>query len=163
MTQSEIDALIQSQLGSDSGATINPQLAEAQANEAAAGAKDAANLNQNLIDVYDGAFRDYAADVLNGRVHAAGVPVPSAAFLALKRSDGWTYVVRGSDPVCPMRPTPQPPAPPPPLPQPANVRNVPLGDAMPVGYVLVAPDGSQWQKQASPTPFGMAYFYQRVG
>jgi hypothetical protein len=33
---------------------------------------------------------------------------------------------------------------------------------MPVGYIATAPDGTRWQKQASPTPFGVAYFYARV-
>jgi hypothetical protein len=51
---------------------------------------------------------------------------------------------------------------PPVLPEPDNVRNVPVGDTMPVGYRLTAADGSVWQKQASPTPFGIEYYYARI-
>jgi hypothetical protein len=50
-----------------------------------------------------------------------------------------------------------PPYTPPVLPEPGNIRNVPAGDTMPVGCMLTAPDGSPWQKQVSPTPFGGAY------
>jgi len=62
-------------------------------------------------------------------------------------------------------PIPEIPKPfvPPVLPEPANIRNVPGGDTMPVGYQLLAPDGGKWQKQASPTPFGMAYYYAKLG
>jgi hypothetical protein len=78
--------------------------------------------------------------------------------------DGWAYPNQGSEPVCDLPPIPAVPPPytPPVLPEPANVRNVPAGDSMPVGYVLTAANGSRWQKQTSPTPFGVAYFYARV-
>jgi hypothetical protein len=31
-----------------------------------------------------------------------------------------------------------------------------------VGFIVTAEDGSQWQKKRSVTPFGVAYFYERV-
>jgi hypothetical protein len=40
---------------------------------------------------------------------------------------------------------------------------VPLGDTLPVGIKMTDPaTGAVYQKQASPTPFGTAYFYVRV-
>jgi hypothetical protein len=49
-----------------------------------------------------------------------------------------------------------------PIAEPTTVMNVPPGDTMPVGYIATAPDGAKWQKQASATPFGIAYYYARI-
>jgi hypothetical protein len=165
MTQTEIDQAIVAQLGSNPNEPLpsNPDIDKALANYVAEASTVAAMLNANLTFNYKVGFQNWADAVIAGKIANTNPPQPPAAWAAVKASNGWSYVIRGTDPVTTVPPIPSIPPPPPPLPEPANVRNVPAGDTMPVGYVLVVPDGSHWQKQASPTPFGMAYFYQRVG
>lgn len=166
MTQQEIDKAIMDQIGPDTGATSNPLLAQAQANCAAEAANVAAKLNANLIDNYQVGFSNWADQVLGGRISSTPVPdsiaTPPAAYVAAKASNGWTYVIRGTDPVCPVPPLPQPVKPQPPTPAPAHVMNVPPGDTIPIGTILEKPDGTRWQKTASPGPFGTYLYYLQV-
>lgn len=76
----------------------------------------------------------------------------------------WAYPARATDPVCPMPAIPDVPAA---QVQPVftgngQIQNVAAGDTVPVGSIIPAPDGSKWEKMASPTPFGMAYYYVKV-
>jgi hypothetical protein len=121
-------------------------------------------LNENLRIQYQTAFGGWSTSVLAGRIPNTNPPQPPRKYVIAIGEDGWAYPNQGSEPVCDLPPIPTVPPPytPPVLPEPANVRNVPAGDSMPVGYVLTAADGSRWQKQTSPTPFGVAYFYARV-
>jgi len=150
------------QIGPDTGTTPNPMLQQAQANYVAEAASVAATLNQNLADNYHVGFQNWAGQVLAGKIPNTDPPQPPPAYLAVKASNGWSYVIRGGEPVCAVPAIPQLPPPAPPIPEPDNVRNVPAGDTMPVGYVVIAPDGSRWQKNGSPTPFGRAYFYLKL-
>jgi hypothetical protein len=164
MTQTEIDQAIIAQLGSNPNEPLpsNPNIIQALANYVAEAATVTAMLNQSLIDNYTVGFQNWAGQVLNGAIPNTNPPQPPGAWLAVKASNGWSYVIRGNGPVCAVPPIPSVPPPSPPLPEPDNVRNVPLGDTMPVGYIVIAPDGGRWQKKSSPTPFGMAYFYAKL-
>lgn len=43
-----------------------------------------------------------------------------------------------------------------------SVMNVPVGDTMPIGTKATAPDGSVWEKQSVPGPWGTYVFYQKI-
>lgn len=145
-------------------------LEAAMANTTAAVKIQVDQFNQQLIGGYRTAFANWSLSVVAGR-DAGPVPeVPPAYVLGYFTDETnekarWAYPVRGTDPV--MSPLTPPPAPkpyvPPVLPEPESIRNVPLGDTMPVGFVILAQDGAKWQKQSSHTPFGIAYFYAKVG
>jgi hypothetical protein len=153
-----------------------------QANTLAAAASQTVELNNNLNSSYLTAFNNWLLSWTAGRnADKTSAPKPPNGFVVGYFNDPttgpgslgpygdtivqWAYPELGTTPICAMPAIPDIPPPfvPPVLPEPANIRNVPVGDTMPVGYQLVAPDGSKWQKQASPTPFGMAYYYAKVG
>lgn len=127
-------------------------------------AKEVTLLNNNLQTQYLQGFNNWAQAVIRGAIPNTNPPQPPAGYVALMGDDGWAYFGKTTDPVCAIPPVPAAPPvwAPPALPEPANVRSVPPGDTMPVGYVLTAPDGSRWQKQGSPTPFGVEYYYARM-
>jgi hypothetical protein len=153
-------------------------LEAAQANTLAAVQLQVANLNDGLKSDYLTAFGNWSQSVLAGRSDNSNPPQPPKAFLVGYFNDPttgpgstgpyankivqWAYPATGTDPVCVLPPIPSIPKPPAPLPEREDIRNVPLGDTLPVGFKMTAPDGGVWQKQASPTPFGIAYFYARV-
>jgi hypothetical protein len=143
--------------------TISTSLATAQANVLASTVAEVALLNNNLKTIYLSAFNDWTLNLLAGRP-AGDPPTPPNAYVIGTGPDGFAYPQLGTAPVCAMPPVPAAPAPyvPPVLPEPDNVRNVPVGDTLPVGYVVVDAAGIRWQKQASPTPFGVAYYYAKV-
>ena len=136
----------------------------ALANVAAAAASEVNLLNDNLKTNYLTGFNNWASAVLAGKIPNSDPPAPPAGYAYTKDADGWAYVIRGTDPVCAMPAIPDQPKTwtPPPMPEPDNVRNVPAGDNLPVGYVLTASDGTRWQKQGTPTPFGVAYYYAKI-
>ncbi len=76
----------------------------------------------------------------------------------------WAYPAVGNTPVCPQPAIPDQPGPQvhPVLTGSNTKMNVPAGDTMPIGSILPAPDGSNWQKMSSPTPWGTAVYYERV-
>jgi hypothetical protein len=162
MTQQEIDQAIKDQIGTDPVAALpsNPDIAAALANYKQWADAVAGSLNASLKAIYLSAFQDYANNTAAGKVATA--PTPPMAYISAKASDGWTYVIKGTDPVCPVQQLP------PATPVVTSfqhidyVQNVPVGDTMPLGYIATAPDGTRWQKQSSPTPFGTAYFYARL-
>jgi hypothetical protein len=139
-------------------------LATAQANVLASTTAEVALLNANLKTIYLSAFNDWTITLLAGRP-AGDPPKPPVAYVVAIGPDGFAYPQLGTSPVCdmPAIPAVPPPYTPPVLPQPENVRNVPAGDNLPVGYITVDSAGASWQKQASPTPFGVAYYYLKVG
>ena len=153
-----------------------------QANTLAAVTSQTVELNNNLNSNYLTSFNNWLLSWTAGRItDKSSAPKPPNGFVVGYFNDPttgpgtigpygdtvvqWAYPALGSTPVSPMPGIPDIPPPyvPPVLPEPANIRYVPVGDTMPVGYQLIAPDGSKWQKQASPTPFGMAYYYAKVG
>ncbi len=162
MTQSEIDQAIKDQIGPDTGATPNPLLEQAQANYAAEATTVAATLNKSLVDNYQAGFQNWAGQVVAGRIPNTNPPQPPAAYLAVRASNGWSYVIRGAERVCAVPAIPQLPPASAPIPESDTIRNVPPGDTFPVGCTVTAPDGARWQKKASPTPFGIAYYYLRI-
>jgi len=154
-------------------------LQAAQANTLASVQQQVANLNDVLKSNYLTAFHNWAQSVLAGRSDNSNPPQPPKAFVVGYFNDPtsgpgsmgfygnqviqWAYPAPGDDPVCPMPAVPSIPAPPAPLPERDDVRNVPLGDTLPVGCKMTDPaTGHVYQKQASPTPFGIAYYYTRV-
>ena len=154
-------------------------LQAAQANALAATQQQVSNLNDALKSNYLTTFNNWAQSVLAGRSDNSNPPQPPKAFVVGYFTDPtsgpgasgaygtmpiqWPYPAAGSDPVCPMPAIPSVPAPPPPLPERDDIKNVPLGDTLPVGFKMTDPaTGHVYQKQASPTPFGIAYFYARV-
>jgi hypothetical protein len=151
----------------------------AQANALEAATLQVAQMNEGLKGTYLTTFNNWAQSVLAGRSDNSNPPVPPLAFVVGYFNDPttgpgtvgpytnapvqWPYPAVGKDPVCPMPPIPSKPAPPPPMPERDDIRNVPLGDNLPVGYKITDPGtGHVYQKQASPTPFGIAYYYLRV-
>ena len=139
-------------------------LAAAQANTLASSTTMAAHLNEELKKRYLSLFNDWTISVLAGRIDNSNPPKPPAGYDVATGPDGFAWPALGSTPVAEMPPIPEDHSKPQvkAQPEPGTVMNVPQGDTMPVGYIAVAPDGSRWQKQASPTPFGVAYFYARI-
>ena len=153
-------------------------LEAAQANTLAAVQLQVANLNDGLKSNYLTAFGNWSQSVLAGRSDNSNPPQAPKAFVVGYFNDPttgpgsigpygnrvvqWAYPATGTDPVCAMPAIPSIPKPPAPLPERDDIRNVPLGDTLPVGFKMTVADGGVWQKQASPTPFGIAYFYARV-
>jgi hypothetical protein len=115
MTQAEIDQAIQSQIGVDPQAALpsNPDIAQALANCAASAATAASTLNSNLTQIYLTGFQNWAQQVLAGKIANTDPPQPPAGYAAVQASDGWTYVIRGTDPVCAVPPVPSVPTMPP--------------------------------------------------
>jgi hypothetical protein len=138
-------------------------LAAAQANVLASTTAQVALLNNNLKTIYLSAFNDWTINLLAGRP-AGDPPKPPKAYRVVTGADGFAYPQLGDALVCDMPPVPEAPPPyvAPVLPEPENIRSVPVGDKLPVGFVMVDAGGIRWQKQASPTPFGVAYFYAKV-
>jgi hypothetical protein len=158
----------------------NNLLDAAQANTLAAVQRQVQDWNNVLKSNYLTAFDNWSQSVLAGRADNSNPPQPPKAYVIGHFTDPttgpgsvgpygdmpiiWPYPAQGNDPVCPMPPVPPTlkPYTPPVIPEPDNVRNVPAGDTMPVGYRIKTVDGSVWQKQASPTPFGVEYYYTRL-
>jgi hypothetical protein len=115
MTQAEIDAAIQSQIGVDPTAPLpsNPDIAEALASSATESINVAASLNQNLQQIYLTGFQNWSQQVLAGKIPNTNPPQPPDAYIAAQASDGWTFVIRGTDPVCAVPPIPSVPTIPP--------------------------------------------------
>jgi hypothetical protein len=156
-------------------------LQAAQANTLAAITLQIVDLNNNLKSNYLTGFNNWLENYTAGRISdKSTAPQPPAAFQVgyfVDPTSGpgtsgpygdrpvkWAYPAIGAMPVCaaPAIPDVPPPFVAPVLPEPENVRNVPPGDTIPVGRTIEAPDGTRWQKHASPTPFGMAYYYVKV-
>jgi hypothetical protein len=155
----------------------NPLLAEAQANALLSSRVDTLNMNANLKAWYLNGFANWALSITTGKTQDnSNPPQPPLGYTVEIDDAGWAHVVPGSDPVCAMPAVPKPsgiaPAAPPQghestMGPPATVTNVPPGDLYPLGHILTGvalgfePE-SIWQKGANPTPFGEAYFYQRI-
>lgn len=124
--------------------------------------------NAQLVADYHRKFSDWSISVLAGR---PGGPMPEVPYGyrighftdSTNSNAKWAFPQRGPDRVSAALTPPPVPKPyvPPVMPEPENIRNVPLGDTMPVGFKITA-DGVTWQKQSSHTPFGIAYFYQKL-
>jgi hypothetical protein len=151
----------------------------AQANTLAAIQLQVTNLNQALKTNYTTTFNNWATSVLAGRSDNSNPPQPPMAFVVGYFNDPttgpgsvgpytqapvqWAYPAVGAKPVCDMPPVPSVPKAPDPLPERDDIKNVPVGDNLPVGFKMTDPaTGHVYQKQSSPTPFGIAYFYVRV-
>ena len=156
-------------------------LKAAQANTLASITLQVVDLNNTLTSNYLTAFNNWLENYTAGRISdKATAPQPPNGYVvgyfvdptSGKGATGpygempveWAYPAMGTMPVCAVPPIPDIPQPfvPPVLPEPENIRNVPPGDSIPVGRTIDAPDGTKWQKHASPTPFGMAYYYAKV-
>jgi hypothetical protein len=95
----------------------NPDIAQALANYATEGSKLSALLNANLIGIYMVGFNNYQNEVLAGKIQpppATTPPQPPAGYAAVKASDGWTWVIPTTDPVCAVPTVQTPPTPGPP-------------------------------------------------
>jgi hypothetical protein len=125
--------------------------------------------NAQLIADYLTKFSNWSISVVAGR-NAGPMPEVPYGFMighftdATNQNARWAFPQRGAEPVMAALTPPPVPKPyvPPVLPEPDNIRNVPLGDLMPVGFTFTLPNGDKWQKQSSHTPFGIAYFYLKV-
>lgn len=140
-------------------------LAAAQANVLASSRAQAVMLNENLQTIYIGKFNDWKISVDAGKIDNSNPPQPPKAYTLKTSAEGFTFPELGDDPVCAMPAIPADRSKPQAAPSSMGndqVQNVPLGDHFPVGFELTAPDGGTWQKQASPTPFGVAFYYARV-
>jgi hypothetical protein len=99
-----------------------------------------------------------------GQIDNSNPPKPPAGYELATAESGFSYPELGTKPVCDMPEIPEDHSKPfvQILPEPDHIRNVPKGDTTPVGFIVTSEDGSQWQKKRSVTPFGVAYFYERV-
>lgn len=139
-------------------------LAAAQENTRAGVAQQVAIMNNNLRIGYLNGFNNWTISLLAGRGDGSAPPAPPKAYVMEMGEDGWAYPARGSEPVCSMPPVPEAPKSytPPSMPEPEDVRSVGPEDPVPAGFIVTAADGAHWQKHASPTPFGMAYYYLKL-
>ena len=156
----------------------------AQQNVLASVQAQVANLNAALVANYTAQFGSWAQSVQSGHIDNSNPPKPPNGYVVGYFNDPttgggaatpgvyagtvvqWAYPATGPLPVCAMPPIP-------PNAGPTNqtplttldsvLKNVPVGDTLPVGFKTTAPDGSVWQKQVSPTPWGVAYFYAKIG
>lgn len=123
------------------------------------------HLNSQLKNRYDSQFESWKISVQAGKIDNSNPPQPPVGYELLVNKDGFSFPELGDKPVAAPR-TDIPADYSKPfvlvLPEPDHVRNVPKGDTMPVGFMLTDSEGRRWQKQASVTPFGVAYFYARV-
>jgi len=169
---------------SDSNVSAYSQttLAAAQANTLAAVTAQIADLNNQLKGNYLTAFNNWSLNWTAGRIiDKSTAPKPPNAYQVGYFNDPttgpgtlgpygdaivqWAYPAIGTTPVCPQ---PAIPDMPPPQVHPVvtgndHLQNVPPGDTMPVGWKFTnTADGSVWEKMATPTPFGTAYYYAKV-
>jgi len=158
-----------------SAASITPTpsttLQAAQANVLASVTAECTLLNANLKTIYLDTFDNWAQNVQNGAIPNTNPPQPPSGYIVGYYDDPtasgvqWPFPSQTGPAVCAQPPVP---APPPPTPsQPifqgnGSVMNVPPGDTLPVGSIVTDAQGQQWQKTASPTPFGVAYYYAKV-
>src|SRR5258708_11964058 len=125
----------------------------AQANTLVAVQHQVANLNDGLKSNYLTAFGNWAQSVSAGRnndLKNPSPPDPPKAFVVGYFDDPttgpgsigpyagkavqWAYPSQTGDPVCAMPPIPSVPKPPAPMPERDDIKNVPLGDTLPVGF-----------------------------
>jgi|ERR1051326_3046341 hypothetical protein len=139
-------------------------LEAAKANTLASSTAMAAHLNDELKKRYLLAFDGWKTSVLAGKIDNTNPPKLLPGYDVVTNQDGFAYPELGTKPVCEMPEIPPDYSKPfvQTLPEPDHVRNVPKGDTTPVGFIVTSDDGSQWQKKRSVTPFGVAYFYERV-
>lgn len=145
-------------------------LEAAMANTLAAVTQQVGQFNEQLKASYLTTFNNWSINVQAGRIDNTNPPKPPNAYVVGFFTDStnskaqWAYPMTGTTPVCDMPPVPPVVKPyvPPVLPEPDDVRNVPVGDTLPVGFIVTAPDGSRWQKHASQTLFGVATYYVRL-
>jgi hypothetical protein len=145
-------------------------LEAAMANTLAAVSIQVDQFNQQLKSSYLTTFNNWSINVQAGRIDNTNPPQPPNAYVIGYFTDStnpnarWAYPMVGDAPVCDVPPVPPVVKPyvPPVLPEPDDIRNVPVGDTLPVGFILTAPDGSRWQKHSSHTLFGVAYYYARL-
>ena len=164
---------------SSTNEAILTTLQAAQANTLAAVQVQVDNMNAALKANYMTAFNNWAQSVLAGRIDNTNPPQPPMGYVVGYFNDPttgpgsigpygdtviqWAYPMASTTPVCQQPPLPQTPKPQPAMPPRTDILNVPLGDVFPVGHILIDPNtGHQYQKQSSPTPFGIAYWYQEV-
>jgi hypothetical protein len=160
---------------------LQTQLPAVQAATLAAVTQQVANLNAAAISNFQTAWQNWLLNWTAGRVtDKTTAPKPPFGYVVGYFNDPttgpgslgpygdtviqWAYPALGNTPVCvmPLIPDVPPPQVHPVVNGNGSVMNVPAGDVMPVGSILPAPDGSKWEKMASPTPFGMAYYYAKV-
>ena len=146
----------------------------AMANVAAGVQSQVAQLNAALQADYLVSFNNWAERVIAAQAPDANPPQPPNGYVVgyftdpRKSEAQWAYPVIGTVPVCAMPPLPVPPQQAPVSqpstgePQIGSKQNVPIGDTMPVGVQITDANGGVWQKMASATPFGTAYYYERV-
>ena len=146
----------------------------AMANVTAGVQSQVAQLNAALQADYLVSFNNWAERVMAGQAPDVNPPQPPNAYVVGYFTDPtnaqaqWAYPVVGTVPVCAMPPLPvlpqQAPVSQPSTaePQVGSKQNVPIGDTMPVGVLITDAYGGVWQKMASATPFGVAYYYERI-
>lgn len=145
-------------------------LEAAMANTEAAVKGQVDQFNAQRVATYRTDFSNWSISVQAGRVDNTHPPAVPTAMIVGHFTDptnekaSWAYPAEGTAPVCDALPIPPAVKPytPPALPESEHIRNVPPGDTMPMGYIATAPDGARWQKQQSPTPWGLAVFYVRL-
>lgn len=158
-------------------------LAAAQQNALSSVNHEIADLNAQAQDNFKTAWNNWLLNWNAGRVaDKSTAPKPPAGYVLAFFNDPttgpgapapgpygdmviqWPYPALGTNPVVPQPPIPDVPAPQ--VSQNAtgngSVQNVAAGDTLPVGSIVKSADGSSWEKMATPTPWGVAFYYQKV-
>src|SRR5258708_885334 len=124
-------------------------LEAAMANTLAAVKIQVDQFNEQLKGIYLTGFDNWSISVVAGRSDNTNPPQPPNGYVVGYFTDPtnnkalWPYPAAGTARVCALPPIPPASKPyvPPALPEPDNIRNVPLGDTMPVGFVFAAANG----------------------
>jgi len=171
------------QISGPTGTVSDTSVAQAQSNAYFAIKAWVDTKNNSLTQDFLTQFNAWSSNYIAGSIGLDSMPVPPKSYVvaffddpttgtgdpgALPTAIQWPYASQVGGPVVAPPPVPQKPAVVA-VPQAwfsalgGTVANCPPGDTFPVGFKVTASDGSVWQKMSSPTPFGVAFFYQKVG
>lgn len=108
MTLEEIDAVVRAIYGPSvvQATAATPDTPQAQADTAAAMAKEAAMLNETAKAVYLSAFGNWSALVRAGKIPEQDPPKPPNGVISVAASNGWSFIIPDTNPVTPMPPEP---------------------------------------------------------
>lgn len=170
------------QVAGPTGSAVDTSIGQAQLNTFYSVSQLVKQLNQALATNFQTQWDSWVYNYSGGHQTLDAMPhVPKSYVVAYFNDpttgtgDGaypnivvqWAYPAQTGGPVIPQ---PTPPATQPPTPTPqswfsavgGDVQVAPLGDTTPVGVTVTDATGQKWIKKSNPTPFGVAYWYEKV-
>jgi hypothetical protein len=140
-------------------------LASAQANVLASFQAMAANLNQNLVTIYNGQFSGFATSVQAGRIPNSNPPAVPASWVVTVGSDGWPVMTESGPPVCAALPVPPDPNKQPGTPGTLVANTIDIGANLGGGWFAAGPlDTWPPNKQTPPVnlPDGSTHVFLKI-